>query len=227
MCGRFYLFSPLEAMRQLFKVKSGLNLPVRYNIAPTQDVLVYSFQEEIGMCLVPMRWGLVPHWSKEIPPTPVFNARAETLNHKPYFRGPYRHHRCLIPANGWYEWASLDGPKAPFRMTLPNNDPMVFAGVFDTWMGADGESFLLSVSIVTRPAVGHLSSVHSRMPLLLGEEGRKIWMDHRNYKLPSGLDHALLPNIETIAIAPANSGVGDVRNDGAYLLSPDQQSLGL
>lgn len=222
MCGRFFFFSPLEAMRQFFKVQSGLNFPPRYNIAPTQDVLVYSIQEEIGACLLPMRWGLVPSWSKALPKTAVFNARAETLNQKPYFRAGYRHHRCLIPANGWYEWASLDGTKKPYRISHQADEPIVFAGVSDTWMGADGQSFLLSVAIVTRPAVGHLENVHHRMPLVLSEEGRQAWLDHANHRPPDGLDVNLLADLEPIRIAPANPAVGNVRNDGANLLSPER-----
>lgn len=227
MCGRFFFTSPLEAMRQLFKVQSGLNLQARYNIAPTQDILVYSIQDEIGPCLVPMRWGMVPSWIKEIPQTAVFNARAETINQKPYFKGGFRHHRCLIPANGWYEWAKLDGAKKPYKMTIENDAPMVFAGVSDTWTGPDGNSFVLSASIVTRPALGPLEPVHSRMPLLLNKAGMAAWMDHRNHRPPDPLDRALLPDLDRITITLANPAVGNVRNDGAHLLTPDQNSLGL
>lgn len=213
-------------MRQLFNVQSGLNFPPRYNIAPTQDIVVYSIQEEIGACLVPMRWGMVPSWSKEMPNTAVFNARAETLNEKPFFRAGYRHHRCLIPADGWYEWADLGDGKKPYRMRHEEAVPLVFAGVSDSWTGPDGQSFLLSAAIVTRPAVDHLSNVHGRMPLLLSSEGMALWMDHANQRPPSGLNSALLPDLEMISIAEANGAVGNVRNDGVELLSPNQQSLG-
>lgn len=227
MCGRFFFTSPLEAMRQLFKVQSGLNLQARYNIAPTQDILVYSIQDEIGPCLVPMRWGMVPSWIKEMPQTAVFNARGETINQKPFFRGGFRHHRCLIPANGWYEWANLDGAKKPYKMMREDEGPMVFAGVSDTWTGPDGNSFVLSASIVTRPAIGHLEAVHGRMPLLLSNAGMTLWMDHVNHRPPDALNARLLPDLEAIGISLANPAVGNVRNDGPDLLSPDQSALDL
>ncbi|MEO0411643.1 MAG: SOS response-associated peptidase [Pseudomonadota bacterium] len=220
MCGRFLFTSAAEAMQQIFKVKTDLSLPARYNIAPTQDILVYSIREEIGPCLLPMRWGLVPTWMKEIPPTPVFNARAETIHEKPFFRGPYRHHRCLIPANGWYEWADLDGERRPYVMASDNYAPLVFAGLCDLWSGADGQSYLLSAAIVTRPSVGHLENVHHRMPLLLSEEGQRLWMDHRNFRPPDPLNADLLDDLEAMSIRPANRDVGNVRNDGPRLLDP-------
>ncbi|MEM6683658.1 MAG: SOS response-associated peptidase [Pseudomonadota bacterium] len=227
MCGRFYLQLPIETMRQLFKVESRLNVPPRYNIAPTQDILVYSIQEEIGACLLPMRWGIVPSWAKDLPKTAVFNARAETINQKPYFRGAYRHHRCLIPADGWYEWANLTGSKIPYRMHAEDGGPLVFAGVCDAWSGADGNSFVVSAAIVTRPAVGTLENVHHRMPLLLSGTGRARWMDHDPHHLPDPLDRDLLPDLGAIHIAEAHRDVGNVRNDHAGLLSPDQRAFDL
>lgn len=106
-------------------------------------------------------------------------------------------------------------------MATDNYAPLVFAGLCDLWTGQDGQSHLLSASIVTRPAVGHLDNVHARMPLILGEEGRKLWMDHANHRPPDPLSAALLDDLEGISIRPANPDVGNVRNDGAYLLSPD------
>jgi len=228
MCGRFFFTSPIEAMRATFKVDSRLNLPPRYNIAPTQDILVYSEQEEIGPCLLPMRWGIVPSWAKEMPKTAIFNARAETINEKPSFRGSFRHHRCLIPADGWYEWAALTGDKkTPYRMSRQDEAPLVFAGVCDLWNGEDGNSHLLSAAIVTRPALGSLENVHHRMPLLLSEAGRAIWMDHDPHHLPDPLALELLPDVSEVTISPANPAVGNVRNDHPGLLSPEQGQLDL
>ncbi|MEM7570342.1 MAG: SOS response-associated peptidase [Pseudomonadota bacterium] len=226
MCGRFLFTSAIEAMRQLFKASTHLALSPRYNIAPTQDILVYSIQEEVGPCLLPMRWGLVPTWMKEMPRTAVFNARGETLQEKPFFRGPYRHHRCLIPANGWYEWANLDGEKRPYAMASDNYAPLVFAGLCDVWSGPDGGSHLLSATIVTRPSVGHLDNVHARMPLVLSEAGQKLWMNHADFKPPNPLDPDLLDDLEKIAIKPANRDVGNVRNEGPQLLDPGDGFLG-
>ncbi|MEM1021475.1 MAG: SOS response-associated peptidase [Pseudomonadota bacterium] len=221
MCGRFLCISSVSDLLNLFRIKSGLDWSPHYNLAPTQSILVYSIQPEIGPCLVPMRWGLVPFWMKTLPKTAVFNARAETVHEKPYFRGPYRHHRCLIPANGWYEWADLGDGKRPYVMASDNYAPIVFAGLCDLWTGPDGASHLLSATIVTRPAIGHLENVHGRMPLVLSAEGTHVWMDHETHRPPNPLSMDLLPDLERFSIRPANQAVGNVRNDGPALLDPD------
>jgi len=189
MCGRFtYLFTwaeihdRLQAFIDAFdRIGEGvIDQPPRYNIAPTQPIVVlfHPLDGEPGSEARLMRWGLVPTWVKDPRDFPlVFNARAETLGEKPAFRGSLSHHRCLVPASGYYEWQKRpDGGKQPYYITLPGGGPMWFAGIYSTWLGADGGE-IDTVAIVTVAANAEMRPIHDRMPALIADEKVKDWLD--------------------------------------------------
>lgn len=139
MCGRYAITSPLEAIIAAFSLKGPrANLQPRYNAAPSQYLPVIRASRD-GREMVPMRWGLVPSWSKG--PDARFsmiNARAETVASKPAYRGPFRHRRCLVPANGFFEWKRGSSGKQPYFITLKSSEPFAFAGLWDHWTSPDG-----------------------------------------------------------------------------------------
>ncbi len=199
MCGRFSITTPPEAMRSLFGYVDEPDFPSRYNIAPSQPVpIVIREQDGQGGSrrrFLLVRWGLVPSWAKAFPgeveagspsgnatnrkkpQSILINARAETIAEKPSFRGAFRHHRALMPADGFYEWKSqASGPKQPFFIRRRDRKPFAMAAVWDTWMQAGG-SELDSCAIVTTEANETLKPVHHRMPVILDEKDWDLWLD--------------------------------------------------
>ncbi len=139
MCGRYSLTTPMEAVRQLFDFRERPNLAMRVNIAPSQEVAAVRLgKDEAGARhLVALRWGLIPSWAKE--PgigNRMINARAETIAEKPAFRAAFRRRRCLIPADGFYEWKTERGRKQPYRIALEGGAPFAFAGLWERWEGS-------------------------------------------------------------------------------------------
>ena len=190
MCGRFVLDASLDELRRLFGIEvPATNLEPRYNIAPAQPVCVIRLAGEDSETGVPvgqremvmMRWGLVPDWMKDWSGgRPLINARSESVAEKPSFRSAYRYRRCLVPANGWYEWLSSSGrgAKQPIHIRLrdPRYRPFAFAGIWELWTGPDGESRLYSLAILTMPAHRSLASIHHRMPVVLAAENYDAWL---------------------------------------------------
>ncbi|RMD89717.1 MAG: SOS response-associated peptidase [Alphaproteobacteria bacterium] len=181
MCGRFLLTSPLEAVRAAFDLGPvETNLAPRYNIAPTQEIAVVRADADGGRALAFLRWGLVPSWMKEPPKgRPMINARAETVAERPAFRAAFRHRRCLVPADGWYEWRrEAQGGKQPYLIRLREAAarPFAFAGIWERWQPPDGSPELMSVAILTRAAWPELATLHDRMPLVLAREGYARWL---------------------------------------------------
>ncbi len=184
MCGRYSLTTPMEALRQLFGFAERPNLAARVNIAPSQDVAALRLgEEETGeRHLVALRWGLIPSWSKE--PgigNRMINARAETIAEKPAFRAAFRRRRCLIPADGFYEWKTERGRKQPYRITLKDGAPFAFAGLWERWEGPQGsgggDGAIESCTIVTTEANERLRVIHHRMPVILAPEAYDLWLD--------------------------------------------------
>jgi len=176
MCGRFSLGSPESELYEEFGLLPPDDYRPRYNIAPSQDVLAVAGTGDAAR-LGRLRWGLVPAWAKD--PSignRMINARAETLAEKPSFRDAFRRRRCLVLADGWYEWRREGSRKTPMRITLRSGRPFAFAGIWERWSPADAEP-LLTCAIVTRAAVPAVAPVHDRMPLVLGPEERRHWLD--------------------------------------------------
>ncbi|MFO8233153.1 MAG: SOS response-associated peptidase [Longimonas sp.] len=169
MCGRFVEFSNLEQLKGHFPIDKILTeVTPNYNVAPTQEILAIVHQEGLNV-LEKLHWGLVPHWAEDISTGyKMINARMETVSSKPGFRDAFRKRRCLIPADGFYEWKGPKGDKQPFFITLPDEKPFAFAGLWETWRDKDREDELYrSCSIITRDASECLKDIHDRMPAVL------------------------------------------------------------
>lgn len=181
MCGRFTLtqLDP-DLLSATFSLPDVPNLPPRYNIAPTQPVATVVRDAETDQnALLVMHWGLIPHWAKD--PTigsRLINARAETLAEKPSFRSALRYRRCLVVADGFYEWrAQPDGPKVPMYISLHDHRPFGFAGLYERWTEPESGETVLSCTIITTTPNALLASIHNRMPVILPPERFDAWLD--------------------------------------------------
>lgn len=242
MCGRFTLRTPLTVLIQHFDLDSrgDRQMPLfdaRYNIAPTQDILVVRIDPRDGQRIAAMlRWGLIPSWSKEPGGgPPMINARSETLAEKPTFRTAYRRRRCLIPADGFYEWQQAAGgskaKKQPFYIHRPDGAPFAFAGLWERWtqssppsasppadsaVGDDSRPLAIeSCTIVTTTANNTLRDLHDRMPVILAPNDYAKWLDPKSED-PAALQYLLAPCGDDELIAePVSTHVNMVANDDA------------
>ncbi len=199
MCGRYSLTSPVEAVRRVFDFPERPNLAPRANIAPSQEVAAVRLgpgesgddgREHGGRCFVWLRWGLIPAWAKDTAiGNRMINARAETLAEKPAFRSAFRRRRCLIPADGFYEWKSEHGRKQPYRITLAVGGPFALAGLWECWTDPQGAGTIESCTIITTEANDRLREIHHRMPAILAPESLDPWLDP---KTPAAQAQALL-----------------------------------
>lgn len=192
MCGRFTLAAPRTELLDIFPLFEGMDLPPRYNIAPTQTVPVLRANPDSGQPEPALlRWGLVPSWADD--PTignSLINARSETVASKPAFRSAYRRRRCLIPADGFYEWQKLGGKKQPFYFQLRDRQPFALAGLWEDWE-REGE-VIQSFTILTTSANELVRPIHERMPVILRREDHDRWLDPANIT-GAGLDLLLRP----------------------------------
>ncbi len=243
MCGRYMMTSPLEALRQLFAVQTGLNLGPRYNMAPMQPIPIVRLggeDEWQGRGLTVAQWGLVPHWMKELPTgRPMINARAETVAEKPYFRGAFQHHRCLIPANGFYEWqvqgSDRSGrPKQPYLIHLKgakesDKDALplfAFAGLCQMWTGPGGDSALESAAILTTAANAAISPLHHRMPVILRAQDYALWLGEEDVPAKEILSR-LTPYADAdFTFHPVSRHVNSVANDAPDLIEESTPEKG-
>lgn len=176
MCGRFALRTPPKGLAKAFGVGEVPELEARFNIAPTQSV-VNVHQTPDGREMKFLKWGLVPSWAKD--PSVgarLINARAETVTEKPSFLEAFKRRRCLIPADGFYEWARTEGRKQPYFFHLRDGRPFGFAGLWGRWQGSGGE-VVESCAILTTEANDVLRPVHDRMPVILRPEDYELWFD--------------------------------------------------
>lgn len=221
MCGRYFLAASLDDLTGLFGPFAGAPPPRRYNIAPSQPVPVLRADATGARHLVPVRWGLVPGWSKG--PDSRFsmiNARAETLAAKPAYRAALRYRRCLVPASGFYEWhARSDGKKQPFAIRRVDHRPFAIAGLWEHWQGADG-SELESCSLIVTTANHRVAAIHERMPVILDPSDFPAWLDrHRQH--PDELLPLLRPCPDDwLELYPVSAEVNNPRHDGPQLREP-------
>jgi putative SOS response-associated peptidase YedK len=176
MCGRFTLATNLGAIAKRFGVARFLDGGApRYNIAPTQPVIVVN--DDGTRRLTQMQWGLIPSWAKDPAiGNRMINARAETVATKPAFRVALRKRRCLIPADGFYEWQPVGRRKQPVYITLKTREPFSFAGLWETWTAPDGQE-VKSCTIITTDANALLKPIHDRMPVILTREAEGVWLN--------------------------------------------------
>ncbi len=188
MCGRFLLTSPIEAIERVFPLQDGdprPAIPPRYNVAPRQPVLVVRQSDKGINELAAVEWGLVPEWKKEIGDKPLINARIETIEAKPSFRSSIKRKRCLVPFNGWYEWKSEGGRKQPYLIEPVDGSLMAFAGIWSTWHGPGGDSWLETMAVVTSSTKGPMKSLHHRRPLVVPHNRYADWLQPHD-PLPRG-----------------------------------------
>jgi len=233
MCGRFGLLHTWEDMVESYRlVTPPLNLPPRYNIAPSQPVLAViagggGSGAGGGNRATHFQWGLVPSWAKDPAiGAKMINARAETVADKPAFRAAFRRRRCLIPASGFYEWQSQPGngerggPKQPFWIAAADGGLLAFAGLWERWQGADG-SELETCSIVTTEANAALRPIHHRMPVILAPADLEAWLDVGDETATAAAAALLRPAADAALTAwPVSRRVNNVRNDDAELIAP-------
>ena len=221
MCGRFTLRTPAADLAEIFAVDARPNLAARYNIAPSQDILVVRAAGGGGVREFAMpRWGLVPHWAKD--PAiggRMINARAESLAEKPSFRDAYRRRRCLVAADGFYEWRKApDGGRRPYHIHLPDGAPFAIAGLWESW-SAPGAETLETCALITTEANRTVEPIHHRMPVILPPDAYQCWLDPRSP--PDALDALLRPYAPDHLVALAvGLRVNSARNDDAACLEP-------
>jgi putative SOS response-associated peptidase YedK len=178
MCGRYSYFSPIEKAEKALKAKAieWQTFEPKYNAAPTQYMPVVT--NEFPDVIQYMRWGLIPQWAKDMAiGSKMINTRSESIDEKPAWKNIFKYKRCVVIADGYYEWKKEDQAKIPFRMHRPNNELLFFAGLWDVWSGTgDG---LYSFSIITTPSNADTKHIHERMPVLLTLAEAKQWLSKK------------------------------------------------
>lgn len=218
MCGRFSIFSPLEVLRERFRADPpGEPVYPRYNAAPGQRLIVIPMDDPHKMHLY--KWGLIPHWAKD--PgigNSLINARSETLKEKPAFRGYLNKGRCLVLADGFYEWKRTDGRKVPYRVELKDRKPFAMAGLCSTWKDPD-EKEIDTFTIITTNANEIVGTIHDRMPVIFNPEEERKWIDPLFDFNKAG--QYLLPYGESdMVVYPVSTFVNNPKNDNPEILIP-------
>ena len=225
MCGRLLLAATPEEVRRLFDYDDQPNFPPRYNVAPTQPLAIVTNWEGRRRFML-VRWGLIPGWAKNPADLPLMiNARAETAADKPSFRGAFRHRRMLVPASGFYEWKPGKAKeKQPFLIRPAENTLMAFAGVWETFMGADG-SEIDTAAILTLPANALMRQIHDRMPAVVHPQDFARWLDCRETSVAEAM--TLIPPVDDdfFEAFPVSTKVNSVKNDDESLIVPLAEGL--
>jgi putative SOS response-associated peptidase YedK len=215
---------PPEAMRRLFGYPEQPNFPARYNVAPTQPIpIVRVVEGKRQFALV--RWGLIPSWVKDPKGfSLLINARGESVNDKPAFRNAMKRRRCLIPADGFYEWQEAGGKKRPFVVRPKSGEgksggPIAFAGLWECWMGPNGEE-LETAAIITTAANRTLGAIHERMPIVVPPDAFDFWLDCANVDAVTAAALFTAPREDFFEAHEISTAVNRVANDGPKLVEP-------
>ena len=215
MCGRFAFYSPAEAAAALFGVSASLPVEPRYNIAPTQNIAAIRNDQEGERELVMLRWGLVPFWAKD--PSignRMINARAETVAEKPSYRNAYRHRRCIVLADGFYEWLRRGDTKTPYFISLASGGPFALAGLWENWTDKETGESLQTTTLITTDANDFMAQLHHRMPVVLEASTATDWLAGSNELLDDV--GAITPPLQAW---PVDRRVNNARNEGEDLVS--------
>jgi putative SOS response-associated peptidase YedK len=221
MPGRFTLTVSPETLFSVFGVRTETPLPPRYNIAPTQNVAAIRQNPRTGVKELDfLHWGLIPSWAKDRTVDHcMINARSETVHEKPSFKYDLHHHRCLIPASGFYEWVPEGGKKMPLYIHLKKNELMVFAGLWDHWQSPDG-TVIESCTILTTRANALLQPIHERMPVILDPRDLNLWLNPVISEIER-LKYLFDPYpAEKMAMHPVSEMVNSTRNDTPECILP-------
>lgn len=219
MCGRYTITSAPEAIRALFRYPEQPNFPPRYNVAPTQPIPIVRLVEGKRQFAL-VRWGLLPSWVKDPKSFKLLiNARGESVVDKPAFRAAMKRRRCLIPADGFYEWKSVGGRKQPYFVRLKSGAPMAFAGLWETWTGPNGEE-LETAAIVTTGANRTLKTIHERMPVILAPDAFDLWLNCAEVDATTA-SALITPAPDNLLEAyEVSTAVNRTANDNARLVEP-------
>ncbi|MDH3588561.1 MAG: SOS response-associated peptidase [Gammaproteobacteria bacterium] len=224
MCGRFAFYSPAEAVTRIFGVENPPDIEPRFNIAPTQFVAVVRADEHGERTISMLRWGLVPFWAKDKSiGNRMINARAETLTEKPAYKDPFRKRRCIVPANGFYEWKKQGSVKQPYFIGLGGDEPFGMAGLWARWRDKENDDERLETfTIVTTTPNETVAPIHNRMPVVLSPEHFDKWLAPDNDDINS-LQQILVSSVATdrFTIWPVSRKVNNTRNDDPGLVVAD------
>ncbi|MFY4775366.1 SOS response-associated peptidase [Metabacillus sp. RGM 3146] len=217
MCGRYSLFDDLAVLQETFHFKYDGEILPRYNIAPSQQILAITLEDE-KRTGKQFRWGLIPPWSKDMKiGYKMINARSETAHEKASFKKPLQSKRCLIPCSGYYEWKHEGTKKQPYHFFMKNHEPFVFAGLYDRWQSE--EAVIYSCTILTCEPNTIAEKVHDRMPVILSDEDQDKWLSHdtdlsslKDLMSPYSADQMDMMAVSTLINSP--------KNETAEVLSP-------
>ena len=219
MCGRYASSRPADDLAAHFHADEPIaeRLAPSYNVAPTDPVYAVLQREQSRQLRV-VRWGLVPSWAKDPKVGARFiNARRETVAEKPAFRAAYRRRRCLLPADGYYEWQRQDGGKQPHYLTSYDGAPLAMAGLYEVWSGPDDRR-LWTAAVLTTEAPDDLGHIHDRTPLLVPEQDWARWLDPSS--ADPGADLLVPASAGRLRAWPVGLAVGNVRNNTPSLVEP-------
>jgi putative SOS response-associated peptidase YedK len=224
MCGRFALLTHAEALIERFEVEEVIKRPdPRYNIAPSQNITVVV-QREVRQ-LTEMRWGLVPFWAKDVSiGNRMINARAETIAEKPAFRSAFKKRRCLILADGFYEWQKAGKIKVPTHIRMKSREPFAFAGLYEYWKTKSGQ-MLETCAILTTTPNELMKSIHHRMPVILTSENEAAWLDPENQDVPELMSMLKPHTPEQMEAFEVSDFVNSPRNQGPLCIKPLNTNL--
>ncbi len=216
MCGRYSTTTPADSLARLFLTEITTDIRPRYNVAPTQNAPVIR-QCDDGRRLDLLRWGLVPSWSKNASAAArMINARAETVAEKPSFRAALKSRRCLVTADGFFEWRQQGKIKQPYRICLNDARPFAFAGLWESWRDPAADNAVVETyTIVTTRAVDAIAHIHHRMPVILEGKACDFWLNGSTAGNVLNMPFAL--DLKAYAVSPR---IGNIRNDDPDLLAP-------
>jgi putative SOS response-associated peptidase YedK len=221
MCGRFVGFRSLDELKGFFPIdKAACEVVSNYNVAPSQEVLAIARYDGENW-LVKFHWGLVPFWATDTAiGNRMINARSETVAEKASFRNAFKKRRCLILADGFYEWKGAKGRKQPMFITQPDRKPFAFAGLWETWNQKDEDAVYKSCTIITTRASESMRDIHHRMPVILKAPAYEAWLDPENQDV-TGLNSILQHEIITELVSyPVSPQVNSPRNNHASCIDP-------
>jgi putative SOS response-associated peptidase YedK len=227
MCGRFVGYRNLDELQEVFPIdRSACEVVANYNVAPSQEILAI-FRNRGQNWLDKFHWGLVPFWAKDISiGNRMINARAETVTEKPSFKNAFKKRRCLIIADGFYEWKGPKGQKQPYFITLPDKKPFAFAGLWETWGKKNQETLYKSCAIITTKACEAVRDIHHRMPVILKPTAYESWLNPANQDV-NELKNIIKQSLLTDLIGyPVSKLVNSTRNNDPACIDPIDQKKG-
>lgn len=224
VCGRFTLRTSLNTLSEsfFFDLPAGISGQPRYNIAPTQPILALRQDDASDKrTAMTVRWGLVPSWAKDASiGSRMINARSETAHEKPSFRAAFKRRRCLIPADGYYEWQKREDGKQPWLFHRESDEPFTFAGLWESWHPAGDSEVVLSATILTTTPNQHSAAIHDRMPVILQGDAADCWLDPANEDVDQ-LRSLLVPcDDQYLEVAAVSTHVNNPRHEDPACVVP-------